>query len=428
MRQFFRNLLVGSKTILTSGVFKYALLRGQYALIMIICILFYIIYNWMLGIYAYMPYYFGGIVIAIIVIYLNRNKHFKSASIILLVTVNLLVYLFSDIQEPFGSVFFYYGICSLTGVIFLRPHSKWLSYFFGLVPFFVGLFAYYYDMNLVGANVPSTYNFQINFSISIFLCLLFVQFMVDRSEEEIQEKNLIENELKIQNELLTKTNKELDHFVYSVSHDLRAPLSSILGLTNIYSMTDNMEERKSINKMIQARVNDLDSFIKEVLDYSRNERLRLKISPTYPKATVDKIVDSLNYMTGFDQVIIENKIDPSLEIKTDPERLQVIFTNLIANSINYRDSSKDMSTITLDAQRAEDYWQFKVRDNGIGIEEIHRDKIFEMFYRANEDNPSGSGLGLYIVKETVSRLKGSIKVESQFGDGTTFIIEIPIPD
>ncbi|MEQ8304845.1 MAG: HAMP domain-containing sensor histidine kinase [Cyclobacteriaceae bacterium] len=420
MRRILRNLIVGPKSIPSRGEYKYAMLRGEYALILIIICAFYIFYNWWLNVYDYIPYYVTGGAVGIVILYLNRNSYYKFSSIIFLATINLMIYVFADVQRPFGSVFLFFNICALLGVVFLRDHRTTVQYFFIALPYLLGLIAYYFDFNLLGAYTVTKLNFVINFSVSMLLSLLFVRFLIDRNEDEIRERTSVEEELKKQNDLLTKTNKELDHFVYSVSHDLKAPLSSIKGLTNLYSLTKSTEEREEINAMIKERVKDLDAFIKEVLDYSRNERLALSIAEAKPYSLINKIVRSLDHMKGFDKVTIENRIDAGFEVKTDPDRLQVVFTNLLVNAITYRDSKKTNSTITVDAFDKVDHWDFVIADNGIGIKEEYLDKIFEMFYRADDRIGTGSGLGLYIVRETAARLQGSITVDSTFGEGSTF--------
>lgn len=422
MKQFLKNLIFGSHPGSFTREYKYAMLRGEYALIMILCCVLYIIYNSSLGVYAYIPYYTLGAAIGGVVIYLNRNAYYLHASIVFLITINIMIYLFADIQQPFGSVFLFFSFCALMGVVFLRDYHWALGYIFVLLPFLLGLLAYYTDFHLLGITTTTKWNFLINFTISMMMSLLFVRFLLQRNEDEIRERQLIEEELKVQNELLTKTNKELDHFVYSVSHDLRAPLSSIQGLTNLYDMTKSNQEREEINQMIKTRVKDLDAFIKEVLDYSRNERLELNISKTSPYAVMNRIVDKLDHMNGFDQVKLENKIEPSFEVNTDPERLQVIFTNLLVNAITYRDLTKSNCVITTATADLGDQWQFTIHDNGIGIREEHQHKIFDMFFRVDGHASDGSGLGLYIVHETVTRLEGVIKVESALGEGTAFVI------
>lgn len=188
-------------------------------------------------------------------------------------------------------------------------------------------------------------------------------------------------------------------------------------------MSESIAERMRINAMINEQVRNLDAFIKEVLDYSRNARLTLNVVPVSPFELVNKIIAGLNHMQGFDQVTISNKINPNVTVNTDPERLQVIITNLLVNAIIYRDSDKRVSTVTLEAVSEKDTWQFLISDNGVGIQEEHQEKIFEMFYRANDRIGTGSGLGLYIVREATERLKGAISLESEYKEGSTFKIE-----
>ncbi len=348
MRRILRNLIVGPKSIPSRGEYKYALLRGEYALVLILCCTFYVAYNAYLGVLDYIVYYLLGVLAGVVILLFNRFSFYTTASIIFLVVINTLVFVFADIQSPFGSVFLFFVLCSILGLVFLSHEHLLLSFLFVLLPYVLGIVAYYYDLNLLGTTTTTKWNFIINFTIAMGISLLFVRFLIDRNEDEIQERTSVEEELKKQNDLLTKTNKELDHFVYSVSHDLKAPLSSIKGLTNLYSLTKSTGEREEINTMIKERVKDLDAFIKELLDYSRNERLALSIAEAKPHSLINKIIRSLDHMKGFDKVTIENRIDADFEVKTDPDRLQVVFTNLLVNAITYRDSNKTNSTITVD--------------------------------------------------------------------------------
>ena len=108
----------------------------------------------------------------------------------------------------------------------------------------------------------------------------------------------------------------------------------------------------------------------------------------------------------------------------DKTRLRTIVRNLISNSIKYADLMKEQPTIEVTASENGSYRQLVISDNGIGIDTVYVDKIFEMFFRAT-DKSKGSGLGLYIVKENISRLGGTIQTQSAKGKGTTFTINIP---
>ena len=247
--------------------------------------------------------------------------------------------------------------------------------------------------------------------------------MVVGSIIEIQERKLGEEKILLQNELLAKANKELDYFVYSVSHDLRAPLSSILGLTNIYSLALSEKEKQDIIGMINGRAHVLDEFIREVLDYSKNTRLELRLQELVIRETVQEVVDGLTHMEGFKSVRTQVDIDPTLILSSDSERLKVVLNNLIANSIYYRDEGKD-SFVRISAMKINDQCKLIIEDNGIGIKSEHHGKIFGMFYKAHA-RPQGTGLGLYIVKETMQRLGGSVSLSSEFGKGSVFTLILP---
>jgi PAS domain S-box-containing protein len=240
---------------------------------------------------------------------------------------------------------------------------------------------------------------------------------------DIHERKLGEEKILRQNELLAKANTELDQFVYSVSHDLRAPLSSILGLTNVYRLTTQPSEKESIVNYIRERANNLDGFIREILDYSRNSRTMLRCEPVNLLMLVKEVINGLSYMQGFDRVKMQLDIHAELLVFTDPERLRVIFNNLLSNAVKYSDTTKE-SFVILHASTDRQHFTIQIRDNGIGIREEFHKQIFDMFFQAH-DHARGSGLGLYIVKETVEKLHGSIGLQSEYGVGTTFTLVLP---
>jgi PAS domain S-box-containing protein len=241
---------------------------------------------------------------------------------------------------------------------------------------------------------------------------------------DINEQKLAEDKVRKQNDLLLKANKELDQFVYSVSHDLRAPLSSILGLTNIYPIAKDDQEKGSIIKMISERAATLDAFISEILDYSRNARTELRIRPVNVHELTHEVLKGLAYINGYDRIRIESEIDAALTISTDRERVKIILNNVIGNAVKYSDPAKE-SFIFIASFVKDGEWIIEIRDNGIGIKEEHHKKIFDMFYQAHERG-HGSGLGLYIVMEAVHRLKGNVQVWSEYAMGSTFTITLPL--
>jgi signal transduction histidine kinase len=232
--------------------------------------------------------------------------------------------------------------------------------------------------------------------------------------------------LRQQNEELVKINKELDSFVYSVSHNLRAPLMSVLGLINLVQV-ENKKVKPDLNgyfQMMQQSVHKLDDTLKEILDYSRNARSGLNIEEVEFQKMLEDSFERMRYMEGSEQIKKAISVNQKTVLHSDPYRLSVIINNLVSNAIKYRDPKKAQSQIAIDAAIDNENLVVVFRDNGIGISTDYIKKIFDMFFRAT-DRSEGAGLGLYIVKETVDKLHGEINVESVIGEGTTFHITIP---
>jgi PAS domain S-box-containing protein len=226
--------------------------------------------------------------------------------------------------------------------------------------------------------------------------------------------------IEAQNTELIKTNTELDRFVYSASHDLRAPLKTILGLINILNeeITDN--SLLDILSMMDKTVLKLDKFIEDILDYSRNTKLEVTHDEIDFEELINEIKLNIESTNNID-LIIEN--EHKLKFYSDKNRLLVILNNLISNSTKYFDPTKK-SFIKFKLRQFSEHIELEVEDNGIGIENQNIDKVFEMFYRATTLS-KGAGLGLYIVKENVHKLGGSISLESQFGIGTKVLVQLP---
>ncbi|MFM7078266.1 MAG: PAS domain-containing sensor histidine kinase [Bacteroidota bacterium] len=237
---------------------------------------------------------------------------------------------------------------------------------------------------------------------------------------------LAEKELKSKNEALQKTNSELDRFVYSTSHDLRAPLTSVLGLIRIIEMHVPSTETKQHDriKMMKESVRKLDDFIAEILDYSRNARSEVSIESVNVDNLFQGVIENLHYMEGSKSCEFILEKDPDFQLKSDARRIKVIMSNLVSNAIKYQDPKKDKCVVRVRFKKMNNRIELRVEDNGIGISDQNQAKIFEMFYRATSI-ASGSGLGLYIVKETADKLGGIVSVESKLGNGSAFSIILP---
>jgi PAS domain S-box-containing protein len=233
---------------------------------------------------------------------------------------------------------------------------------------------------------------------------------------DITERKKVEEELKIRN-------SELDNFVYKVSHDLRAPLTSILGLVNLATVPGNTDNPLEYLKMVGTKIGHLDNFITEVLSHSKNLKLDLQVSKINLRELIEETFSSVNYLTGMDDMKLNVSVEGN-NFHSDPWRLSEILRNLMSNSVKYRNASLTNPEISIQASVHEDKCHLKFADNGIGIPAQHLPKVFDMFYRAHEKS-DGSGLGLYIVNKAVEKLGGQIKIESEHGKGTQFDIVLP---
>jgi PAS domain S-box-containing protein len=233
-----------------------------------------------------------------------------------------------------------------------------------------------------------------------------------------------QEKLKKQNRELKKLNTELDSFVYSASHDLKAPLSSVKGLINLAKKEDNKEQLANYLDLVDKSINKLDDFIKDIVDLSRNARQEVIAEQINFHELIEDTFDNYQYLENFDKIKKQVKIENDIDFYSDKRRLKVIFNNIISNSIRYFNPFIDHPKVEINIKVDREKATIKVMDNGLGIESQYLDKIFEMFFRAS-NNSKGTGIGLYIVKETIQKVNGEIKVESKVEKGTTFIVTIP---
>lgn len=233
-------------------------------------------------------------------------------------------------------------------------------------------------------------------------------------------------ELNLKNLELEQTTKELDRFVYSASHDLSAPLKSIQGLITISNLDDSLEQKKEYLKMIGQSVSKLDHFIKEILDYSRNKRTELNNEEINLKELCEDVIENLKYMDNFQTMDFDLTNLDKLHVKADRLRLKMIFNNLLSNAIKFQNRTGHIipKTRIFTEMANHEVQKILIKDNGEGIKPELINKVFDMFFRGNE-RTQGSGLGLYIAREAAEKMGGKIYVESAYGKGTTFILELP---
>jgi PAS domain S-box-containing protein len=242
---------------------------------------------------------------------------------------------------------------------------------------------------------------------------------------DITEQYKYEQALEASNETLKKTNLELDRFVYSVSHDLRAPLSSILGVIEFAETETDEQSMLELLGMLKSSVKKLDGFVLDILNYSRNARVQLECEKIDFNELVSDIVRDLRFMNaGNSNVAITIDVNEKAILYSDKSRIKMVVSNLLANALRYHDPQKPNPFVNILIQPHDTGIIISIQDNGIGISRDNHEKIFDMFYRASVMS-EGTGIGLYIVKETVQKLNGTITLKSEPGIGSDFKVYLP---
>ena len=233
-------------------------------------------------------------------------------------------------------------------------------------------------------------------------------------------RNLEEKVLELQ-----RTNEELNRFIYSASHDLRAPLMSVLGLVKVAELEEGIDPKSmTFFSMIESSINRLDIFIQNIIEYYQNSRSISDIRVIHFNTLIQDILENLRYYANSSSIHFEVDISGEEEFINDEFRVRIILSNLISNAIKYQKDKEGNKKIGIKVIQTKEKAEIQISDNGVGILEEHLKNIFKMFFRADVEK-SGSGIGLYIVKEALEKLNGTIDVNSKRNLGTSFQISIP---
>lgn len=222
---------------------------------------------------------------------------------------------------------------------------------------------------------------------------------------------------------LKASNKELQTFIYSASHDLRGPLASIIGLTRIGKVTTDQEKNRQLMQMIESSASKLDGALMKLV-----ESMTIKDASRFAdmidfEEIINEALAKYEFFPGYADMKVTVVVNKNYQLTSNKLIIQSIVQNLVENAIKYRNQyNESFLHIQVGGTAKEAVLVFE--DNGIGIDRSIQNKVFEMYYRGTQKS-GGSGLGLYLVKTGVDKLGGSISVMSEPGVGSTFIITIP---
>lgn len=361
--------------------------------------------------------------------YFNGKGHVAVSGNAFAILMSAILFVQSS-QLGFDSLIFLFYIPLIIGIPFVVDYRSNYIYYLHIahpIIFIAVLFATDFSLLKIDNYKPDEIALVAEFNI--IGVLLFCHFMLyiiiqytKRSEKKFEGVAI---DLNKQNVELQKINDELDRFVYSVSHDLRAPLASSLGLIELSKGEKSIDKVLYYNLLKEKSLRRLDDYVNSLIDFSRNYRVDLLIEEVEFKALIEQCIE-LNRPYGDEssRVHISMEISQPNPFWCDSLRLRIALNNLLSNALKYYDDEKEWSVLKIKVTADEKNATIKFIDNGIGIDASLVNHVFDMFYRASE-RPKGSGLGLYITKEVIGKLNGTITLESVLGEGTSFTINIP---
>ena len=259
------------------------------------------------------------------------------------------------------------------------------------------------------------------------LVIILVSFLLYQMKKTSREKEKMYSQLKEQNKELEELNKAKDKLFAIISHDLRSPLMSMQGMLSlIKSDLLTLEEIQEMIPELEASMQENSNVVEDLLVWAKEQLsgVEVNLKPVAVSDLLEDVINSQKFIADKKKVDLTADVMNGYEVKADYNALSLVIRNLISNAIKFTEPG---DTIRVSSEESSDHVIIKVKDTGIGIPEDARDKIFENtnWTRKGTQNEKGSGLGLSLSKDFVERMHGKISFESEVGEGTTFMVEIP---
>jgi hypothetical protein len=269
---------------------------------------------------------------------LHRKGHHNLARIIGLSFLNVCFAAYACvIPAGIGIYLFYFPLIAISMAIF-DPHENRLRNIFVLLSVGLLISLFLTDFDLIGSYEFEAPNVELNFIINLlsstFILIVSIRFVLGVNVETERRLHILAGEVRVKNEHLIKTNAELDRFFYSTSHDLRSPLLSIKGLVNIAKNETDEPKTLSYLNMMTDRVERLDLFIKDIIDYSKNARTEVVHEDVDVKNIVEGVRENLQFLEGADKIQFQTEIGVDRAL-IDKSRLNIVLNNLSSNAVKY---------------------------------------------------------------------------------------------
>lgn len=242
--------------------------------------------------------------------------------------------------------------------------------------------------------------------------------------EEANKFYMTSSMLLVRNQELQEAYAELDKFAYTVSHDLRGPLSGILGAIDIAQELSDLKVIKELLQLMGKSIFKLHDYISGMHDYYRSRQGQLKVAEIDFNLLAEELKDVYRIYAKTDHIGFDVKVEQRGPFHSDELMIKMILNNLITNAIKYQKKDFDNKRIELNISVDKSGANIRVADTGIGIPESHFGEIFNLFSKVSAHG-TGSGIGLYNVKDALIKLGGNIDVHSVLNEGTVFDLAIP---
>ncbi len=237
-------------------------------------------------------------------------------------------------------------------------------------------------------------------------------------------KRISERERQLAVEKIYETNKELNTYIYKATHDLRGPICTIMGLTDL-AVKGGDGDKLDYLRMISESSHKLDAILISLIESMSIKNAVLNVQEVNIRQLIDQVLQKLHYVVGYENVRFVVDVQDDFHMMTDESILVPTVRNLIDNAIRYRDNLNADPFVSIVVRSDSNGTTIEISDNGVGISPEMHEKVFEMFYKGNLQS-TGSGLGLYVAKNGVEKLGGTIRIMNNKDRGSVFIIELPL--
>lgn len=354
-----------------------------------------------------------------------QSNHNLNIKILLLLLFNLSIFQANQLVTN-GGLYFYYLPLMLAPFSIFESNQKAVLFLCSLVSLSCLIYFSITDFSSEHSNESIfKYAFIVNLFNSLVILIYTIYFSINLAEKFSQKLMKRNRKLGKKNNELKSLNNNLQQLIYTTSHDIHSPLASLQGL--IYIAEKNVVDKEVqgyFHKILQ-QVKNIENSALETLEFYNYELKEPTIENVDLHSMVSEIIESYSFLGHAEKITYNILIPEKRNYLLNRHCIKTILRNLISNSIKYHDYHKEKCIIEISVTENEECISIVIKDNGKGISSGHADKIFDKFYRIPNQSVKGTGLGLYIVKQAVKKLKGSIVVDSKEKEWTSFVIQLP---